>query len=131
MYCYATLSPPTNQTSSDLQVHDACARIGAKLSSVEDFVEQLEFLASVQEKWKSLEHGLLHITHLYEIIDEFQIPLPELDRASFQTLNPDFDTLKSVMDECEASKDDNITQFSIELDSGTTRAASLDREIFR
>jgi hypothetical protein len=36
------------------------------------------------------------------LIGEFQFPVSEMDSAAFQTLNPDFNALKTVMEEVEA-----------------------------
>lgn len=110
-------------------VHDATARLTKTLSSVEDFVEQISFLQGVQEGWQQTDEKMLEITNLFELIEEAKIPIPELDYAAYQTLSPDFNALKSAMDEAEAAKDENVGRFSGELEQGVEQVAREVSEI--
>ena len=105
------------------EVHEATTKLSARLTSVGDFVEVLDFLGTCHERWPSYDKRMGEIKELYEIVEEFNISVPEIDRAAYQTLQPDFTALKSALEECEAAKDDNVTKFSKELEKGVEMIA--------
>eukprot|EP00958_Prasinococcus_capsulatus_P007761 scaffold712_cov404-Prasinococcus_capsulatus_cf.AAC.19 len=98
------------------EVHEATAKLSARLVSVDDFVDLLKFLDTCHVTMPSLDKKMVEIRKLYATVEEFDMPVPELDRAAYQTLEPDFAALKSAIDECDAAKDDNVIKFSHELD---------------
>ncbi|KAK3247052.1 hypothetical protein CYMTET_43439 [Cymbomonas tetramitiformis] len=99
------------------EVHEGSTRLNATINTVEDFVEQLVALEELKEKQKKFNDQLLEITNLYEVIDEFTIPVSEMDYAAYQTLNTDFSALKTSMEEVEMQKDDYVSRFSQELEA--------------
>eukprot|EP00899_Mesostigma_viride_P007437 jgi/Mesvir1/16695/Mv15092-RA.1 len=98
------------------EIHDATAKLTATLDSVEDFVAQMDFVAEVQARQKALEERLVEITHLHEIMEEFEVPLPDLQHAAYQTLNPDFNAFKAALEDAETQREDNVMRFSGDLD---------------
>eukprot|EP00898_Chlorokybus_atmophyticus_P006606 jgi/Chlat1/6947/Chrsp52S06617 len=98
------------------EIHDATARLSANPTTVEEFVEQLRFAEATTARQKELDDRLEEITHVYEIIDEFGVPVPELQHAAYQTLTPDVNAFKTALEEVEATRDDNVTRFSSDLD---------------
>ncbi len=44
--------------------------------------------------------------------------MPELDRAAYVTLDSTYNGLKSIMEEVEGAKEDNINKYNSALDAG-------------
>ena len=100
-------------------VHDSTATLSAKLNSAEDFVAQMSFVEEMRkEALANLEADALEIQMLYQLINEFSFPVAEMDSAAFQTLGQDFNMLKTVLEEAEAAREENITKFTAELHAG-------------
>jgi hypothetical protein len=53
----------------------------------------------------------------YTLMEEEKIPVPEMDYAAYQTLNPDFLAFKNAIDVAEAGKDEQVKGFSSDLES--------------
>ena len=100
------------------QVHDATTKLTAKLSTTEEFVASMSFAESLRDGLlDKLEADADEVSRLYDLIDEFKYPVKEMDAAAFATLITDFNHLKTVLEEAETAKDENIGRFSEELDS--------------
>lgn len=100
------------------EVHTATSRLTAADGITEEFVEKLTFLNEVKEKEASLDMRCAEIQSLYELIDHYKIPVPDIDKAAFATLNPDFQALKNAVEEVESMRDDNIQKYSTDLEGG-------------
>ena len=108
------------------EVHDATARLGAPLTAVDDFVEQLNFLETLKERQRFLDEKHVEIQNMYEVIEEYHIHVPDIEYAAFQTLNPDFNAMKSIVEEVEATREDNVLRFTQDLD---TRCEDISKEV--
>jgi len=110
------------------RVHDSTTQLSAKLSSAEDFVAQMSFAEEMRrEALAVLETDAVETQNLYDLIGEFKFPVSEMEAAAFQTLNVDFNILKTLLEEVEAARDDNVTLFTSELEQGVnavSKAAS-------
>ena len=51
----------------------------------------------------------------YELMDEFHIPVPEIEYAAYQTLAQDFQSYKSSLEVAEASKEEYVQRFTVDL----------------
>lgn len=67
---------------------------------------------------KALDYRCNEIQDLYALIDSYNIPVPPIDRAAFGTLDSSYTSLKTVMEEVESNKEENISKYSINLESG-------------
>lgn len=67
---------------------------------------------------KALDYRCNEIQDLYALIDSYSIPVPPIDRAAFGTLDSSYTSLKTVMEEVESNKEENISKYSINLESG-------------
>jgi len=64
----------------------------------------------VRAEEKTLDLRCAEIQDLYTLIDEYAIPVSEMDRAAFGTLESTYSDLKTVMEEVEAAREDNISK---------------------
>lgn len=67
---------------------------------------------------KSLDLRCAEIQDLYTLVDEYQIPVPAMDRAAYGTLESTYTNLKTVMEEVENAKEENISKYSSSLEAG-------------
>ena len=99
------------------KVRDATAKLQARLDGAQEFVEQMAFI-------RELRGGTLdafaaessECTRAYALVDEFEFPVEEENRAAFQTLDSDVALLKAALEEAEGQQEDNIARFNKELD---------------
>eukprot|EP00959_Pyramimonas_sp_CCMP1952_P402107 8426097-Pyramimonas_sp.AAC.1 len=59
-------------------------------------------------------------------MDEFNVEVPSIEYAAYQTLSPDYQAYKTSLDIAEASKDESVTKFSMELE---VRVDDLNAEV--
>ena len=52
------------------------------------------------------------------MIDEYEIPVAAMDRAAYGTLESTYTNLKTVMEEVEGAREDNISKYSSSLETG-------------
>ncbi|GBG58666.1 hypothetical protein CBR_g67 [Chara braunii] len=71
---------------------------------------------SVLERKDEFEHRYDDVVAHYGLMEEYNIKVPPLEYAAYQTLTPDFNALKSTIEVAEASKDDNIKMFAADLE---------------
>ncbi|GFR44385.1 hypothetical protein Agub_g5605 [Astrephomene gubernaculifera] len=107
-------------------VQNALSRLQAPSSAVEEYVEKLQFLAEVREAEKRLDGACNEIHDLYGLIDEYDIPVPPMDRAAYATMDSTYNTLKTTMEEVEGARDDHVSKYSANLESGIE---SISKEV--
>ncbi|WAR20146.1 DYH6-like protein, partial [Mya arenaria] len=76
--------------------------------SVEEFVEHLSFLGKMSSELPALEREFEIVNKLFTIAKSYNVQVTDEELALYQTLGPDFITLK---------KDENIRKFSHDLDT--------------
>lgn len=108
-------------------VHSATSQLTSVDTSAEEFVEKLTFLSKAKDMEEPLNIRCQEIQSLYELIDQHNIAVPEIDRAAFATLTPDFRAMKNAMEEVESMRDDNIQKYSGDLEAGERVMASTLR----
>ncbi|QDZ24237.1 heavy chain of dynein [Chloropicon primus] len=100
---------------SDLR--NANSNLSSVPSTVEEFVDFLEFLAKVSEERENYESRYVAVVSHYDLIEEFSIKVPDIEHAAYQTLGPDFSNFKNSIEVAEASKDEYISKFSAVLEN--------------
>ena len=75
-------------------------------------------MEQVRADEKSLDARCNEIQDLYALIDEYAIPVSEMDRAAYGTLESTYSNLTAVMEEVETAKEENIAKFSSSLETG-------------
>lgn len=85
--------------------------------SVEEFVEHLSFLGKMTSELPALEREFDIVNKLFAIGRDYHVKVTDEEHALYQTLGPDFVTLKNIILFCEAKKDENIRKFSQDLDN--------------
>jgi dynein heavy chain len=71
----------------------------------------------------------VEIQNLYELLGDFKFPVSEMDAAAFQTLNTDFNMLKTVLEEVEAAREENVTKFTSELEAGVDQVSKAASDL--
>ncbi|KAL4237693.1 Dynein heavy chain 14 [Mactra antiquata] len=85
--------------------------------SVEEFVEHLSFLGKMSSELPALEREFEIVNKLFTIAKDYNVQITDEQLALYQTLGPDFITLKNIILYCDAKKDENIRKFSHDLDT--------------
>ena len=98
-------------------LRNANSNLSSIPSTVEEFVDFLEFLAKVSEEREDYESRYVAVVSHYDLIEEFSIKVPDIEHAAYQTLGPDFSNFKNSIEVAEASKDEYISQFSAVLEN--------------
>ena len=112
---------------SDLR--NANSNLSSVPSTVEEFVDFLEFLAKVSEERENYETRYVAVVSHYDLIEEFTIKVPDIEYAAYQTLGPDFSNFKNSIEVAEASKDEYISQFSAVLENDCDELAKTAVDI--
>lgn len=55
---------------------------------------------------------------LYALLDEYNIKVPDVDRAGYATMDSSYAALKALVEEVEGNKDASIGKYSAELETG-------------
>ncbi|KAI8801429.1 dynein heavy chain and region D6 of dynein motor-domain-containing protein [Cladochytrium replicatum] len=84
--------------------------------SVEGFVEYLGWLEKVRDSMMLVESFYDEVTRLYNLTDQYRIPIQPTDLALYQTLGPTLRQLKEAVDMATDTKDENTSKFSSELE---------------
>ncbi len=58
------------------------------------------------------------VSPISQVIDQYGIEVPALDKAAYATLDSTYNTLKTTMEEVESSKEENINKYNSALDAG-------------
>ena len=61
---------------------------------MEEFADHLSFLDATKERLKDIDKQYDVVVAYYDVMGEFSIDYPEIDRAAFQTLRPDYQAFK-------------------------------------
>lgn len=97
--------------SQCIQVHVACAYIQQAKQCPPRVVWPQAHEAELNERYNEVQA-------LYDLIAEFEIPVPDMDMASYHTLRPDFTALRHAVDEIESAKEDQVASYAMELAQG-------------
>lgn len=74
------------------EVQNALMRLQAHSNAVEEYVDKIQFLASVRENEKKLDMRCNEIHDLYALIDDYTIPVGAMDRAAYASLDSTYNT---------------------------------------
>lgn len=74
------------------EVQNALMRLQAPSSAVEEYVDKIQFLATVRETEKALDMRCNEIHDLYALVDDYSIPVAAMDRAAYATLDSTYNT---------------------------------------
>ncbi|CAF0983043.1 unnamed protein product [Adineta steineri] len=84
--------------------------------SVEDFVQHLATLNTVNSDLTKLDHEFQIISKMFDTIKDFSMNIAPEDYSLFRSLAPIYQQLKSSLLYTEAQCDENVQKFTIELD---------------
>jgi dynein heavy chain len=105
---------------------DSSARLKSKPSTTLEFVGFLTFVDEVQEKIESVEAELNIIKDLYDLVEEYHVPVPPEDSATYRTLMPSISSIRNAVDKAVGERDRSIDQFCTHLDKDI---AKLNKEV--
>lgn len=69
----------------------------------------------MQDRMDTLEDQFLAIKEYISLMQEYQIPVPEIESTSYQMMGSDFNSCKDAMITAEESKVENVKLFSADL----------------
>ncbi|KAK9815239.1 hypothetical protein WJX72_000483 [[Myrmecia] bisecta] len=103
------------------EVHSATRRLMSTPADVEEFAELLSFLQLMEERRREFEDKNDEVVAHYDLIKEFNIAIPPMDNAAYQTMEGDVTALRDAMCNVDAVKETYILRFSAELDAEVER----------
>ncbi|XP_048507335.1 dynein axonemal heavy chain 6 [Athalia rosae] len=83
--------------------------------STEDFVAYIKFLDKAQHKIDSMETQLEYAKEIYDIMEEYQIPVPPEEVANYLGINVQFTSLRLAVEKRVVSRDNLIASFNSQL----------------
>ena len=105
---------------------DASGRLEKKPTSTVEFVESLTFLDQIQEKIDNVELDMNVVKELYDLIEQYNVPVPPEDLATYKTLSPSIIAVKNTIDKSVGERDANVDRFCTHLDKDI---AALNKEV--
>ena len=105
------------QLGDDL--HMGCSGLVAPDSSAVEYVSKLRHLEAVEHSENDYSSRYNEIQDLYALIDQHELSVSELDRAAFMSLANEFQSMKSAMQAVRDTKQEKITHYKAELETGT------------
>jgi len=102
------------------EVNTGNSRLKRETTSPSDYVDQLSFMDELTEQMDSLQERFDEVSSHYRLMEDFDIKVPDMDRASFTMLIPEFMGLKTQLDISQGNRDDNVQKWSGELDKEIT-----------
>lgn len=104
------------------KVQAAASGLSAPCTTVEDYVNKITFLGQLQSQEKDFEAACNEIHALYALLEEFKIAVSDVDKAGYATLDNAFAALKNLMEEVNDAREEAISKYSTELESGKSSA---------
>eukprot|EP00762_Andalucia_godoyi_P001076 ANDGO_01965.mRNA.1 Dynein-1-beta heavy chain len=111
------------------EISQSNMRLSTAPSSTEEFVNYLSFLQTVSEKMEEFEMKFQAVSDIYSLMEEQKIKVPP-DEYSMYNMGtvPKFSMLKTTLQFCEDTKDDNINKFADNLED---TIASTRKDVVR
>ena len=103
-------------------LHMAGSGLTAPDTNAAEYVSKLRHLEAVESKEDEYLSRYNEIQDLYALIDQHELAVSELDRASFMNLANEFKSMEAAIEGVRASKQERITQYKAELETGTLMA---------
>lgn len=105
---------------------DASARLESKPSTTLEFVGFLTFLDKVQERIQGVEVELNVVKDLYDLVEEYNVPVPPEDAATYRTLMPSVNSVRNAIDKAVGERDGSVDKFCSHLDKDIV---ALNKEV--
>ena len=98
------------QTALLDEINFANQKISSAPKTVEQFHAMNEFLTECAENHKhdELDDRFKEVQSYYQLMDQYQIKVDSLNRATFQSLGPEFAHLTNMFEVLDATKEDNM-----------------------
>ena len=120
-HCLAQISTLLPQLAAERyrlfvsRIHEAHSKLTTPPGDVEEFVDFISFGQRCTEAAEAEEAAYREVHSHYELMDEFNVPVPGMDAAAYQTLSQDFQAYKSSLEVAEASKEEYVQRFTVDL----------------
>ena len=98
------------------EVNRANAKMGTKPNTPSEFVEVLLLVDKLIEDKDILQARMDDVDAHYRLLNEQDVPIPELDRASYSMLVPEYRTLQNNLELQLSLKDENVVIWAKELE---------------
>jgi hypothetical protein len=99
-------------------IQNSSSRLTAPASTAEEYVDKLTAQAELIGREKALDMACTEVHNLYALLDDFRIKVPDVDRASYATLDSSYALLKTIMEELDGNKEEAVQKYSAELEAG-------------
>lgn len=100
-------------------LHMAGSGLTASDTNAAEYVSKLRHLEAVESREDEYLSRYNEIQDLYALIDQHELAVSELDRASFMNLANEFKSMEAAIEGVRASKQERITHYKAELETGT------------
>ena len=105
---------------------DASARLESRPSATLEYVGFLTFLNQVQDKIESIDVEVNVVKDLYDLVEEYSVPVPPEDSATYRTLVPSVSSVRNSVDKAVGEWDASVDKFCSHLDKDI---AMLNKEV--
>ena len=83
-------------------MHTATSRLRNAPADVDEFAAHLEFLAALEASKPQYDQQYVHVTEHYELLTEYQLPVPALQLARYATMDGDYAALREAQWQAES-----------------------------
>ncbi|XP_011495537.1 PREDICTED: dynein heavy chain 6, axonemal [Ceratosolen solmsi marchali] len=89
--------------------------LNIKPVTTEEYVEYIKFIDRSSQKVDKMESMLDYVKELYDIMEEYKIPIPPDDMKNYLEISVYFTSLRLSVDKCLEERDKLITSFNKQL----------------
>ncbi|XRB21521.1 dynein axonemal heavy chain [Pseudoscourfieldia marina] len=111
------------------KVHTSTSKLNQALNNVEDFVEVVNFSEELKAASTEMYQDYDRVEKVYSLCEEFEIPVPEIERAAVQTLEGDYNAMVQALENVDTTMEENVTRFSGELEAAADAVRKAVKKI--
>ncbi|BFZ25685.1 hypothetical protein BsWGS_28724 [Bradybaena similaris] len=111
------------------ELQDANFKLEVTPTTTLEFVNALNFLDEIQIRIEPLEREAMIVKEIYELMEQFHVPMPDVDLVVYQTLHPSIITVRNAIDKALTERDSNIDKFCNHLDKDIAELVKEVKEV--
>ncbi|KAK0176317.1 hypothetical protein PV328_000464 [Microctonus aethiopoides] len=108
-------SKKVNELLSDAL--EAISYLGSEPSTTEDFVSYITFVDKSQQRVENMDARLDYIKEIYDIMEEYHIPIPAEDFANYLKISVELTSLRSTVEKRHEERQKLISKFNEHLEN--------------
>ncbi|XP_041356323.1 dynein heavy chain 6, axonemal-like isoform X2 [Gigantopelta aegis] len=105
------------------ELQDAQFKLETTPTTTLEFVQSLTFLDEIQVRIEPMEKEAMVVKEMYDLIENYNVPVPPEDLAVYQTLGSSITNVQNAIDKSLTERDANIDKFCNHLDKDIAELA--------